>query len=322
MTSLSSAHPPAAIFIVLHVPPYGTSVLPSILSRRGPLTAYHPVDGEAIESGRIYVAPPDHHLIVRQGKVRLTRGPAENGHRPAVDTLFRSAARSYGSRILGVVLTGTLDDGTAGLQAIKIGGGMALAQDPEEAMFASMPRSAIENVPVDYVQPIAFLAETLVQLAHEPVLQGDFAVPPDMETETEIAEFDREALETPRDGKPSAFACPDCHGVLWEVQEADLLRFRCRVGHAFSPETLLATQSQNLEDALWVALRALEESAALAGRLQERAKQRGHGMAAQRFGEQAADAHERAAIIRQALIGGQIIAQSGPPITEESERRP
>lgn len=129
MVSRLPADLPAAVFIVLHVPPYGTSVLPSILSRRGPLPAYHPADGEQIRPGRIYVAPPDHHLIIQQDKVRLTRGPAENRHRPAIDTLFRSAARFYGPRVAGVVLTGTLDDGTAGLLAVKMRGGSALAQD-------------------------------------------------------------------------------------------------------------------------------------------------------------------------------------------------
>lgn len=319
---------PAAVFVVLHIPAYGNSVLPSILSRRGPLPAHHPKDGEEIRHRRIYVAPPDHHLIVRDGTVHITRGPMENGHRPAVDTLFRSAARTYGPRVAGVVLTGTLDDGTAGLQAIKICGGLALAQDPEEALFASMPHNAIENVAVDIVQPLAGLAETLVRLTQEPPTAPGAVMTSEqanttlsrMETETEVAEMDMGALETPRDGKPSAFSCPDCHGVLWELEEGELVRFRCRVGHAYSPESLLAAQSANLEEALWVALRALEEGAAMATRLQERSLGRGHAHAAQRFGEQAGDARQRAKIIRQALIGGQPIANPGPPLTEENAR--
>ncbi len=316
---------PAAVFVVLHVPAYGTSVLPSILSRRGPLPARHPADGEEIQHGRIYVAPPDYHLIVREGRIGLTRGPAENGHRPAIDTLFRSAARAYGPRVAGVILTGTLDDGTAGLQAVKMRGGLGLVQDPEEALFAGMPRSALENVAVDYVLPLSQLVPTLVRLAHEPVPQGENAVPTNpalvtqLETETEIAALDMDAIEAPRVGQPSPYACPDCHGVLWEVKEGDLLRFRCRVGHAFSPESLLASQSGNLEEALWIALRALEETAALAERLQERALGRGHALAAGRFQEQAGDARQRAEIIRQALLGGQIIANSGPPPGEEHE---
>lgn len=328
LTDLISRLPadlPAAIFIVLHVPAYGTSVLPSVLSRRGPLPARHPADGQKIHRGQIYIAPPDHHLLIQDGQIHLTRGPAENGHRPAVDTLFRSAALSYGPRVVGVVLSGALDDGTAGLQAVKMHGGIALVQSPDEALFASMPRSAIENVPVDSVQPLAGIAAMLMRLAHEsPSQEGN---PPmrankeneRLETETEIAALDIGAIETPREGKPSAFSCPDCHGVLWEVQEGELSRFRCRVGHAFSPNSLLASQSSNLEDALWGAFRALEENAALAQRLGERAAERGHTQAAARFGQQAADARQRAAVIREVLAGGQVVANSGPPFSESEQ---
>lgn len=312
---------PAAVFVVLHVPAYGTSVLPGILSRRGPLPAVHPADGDAIQNGRIYVAPPGHHLLVEDGHVRLTRGPHENGHRPAVDTLFRSAARAYGPRVIGVVLTGTLDDGTAGLQAVKRRGGLAVAQDPEDALFASMPRCAIEAVAVDQIVPLSEIGPTLARLARLPAqAESRTPVTPGLEDEVRVAKFDLAALETRDQGNPSSYACPDCHGVLWEVQEDGLLRFRCRVGHAFSPESLLATQSDALEDALWTALRALEESAALAERLQERAGGRGHDLAASRFGQQATDARGRATVIRQALLGGQIIAASGPPGMEENAR--
>ena len=313
---------PAAVFIVLHIPAYGTSVLPGILSRRGLLPAVHPADGDPVQKGRIYVAPPDHHLIVeKDGMIRLTRGPHENGHRPAVDALFRSAARAYGPRVIGVILTGTLDDGTAGLQAVKRRGGLAVVQDPEEALFASMPRCAIQGVAVDLVAPLAEIGPALASLAHQPVPgESESPVTPELEEEVKVAEFDIKALETRHEGKPSSYACPDCHGVLWEVEEGDLLRFRCRVGHAFSPESLLASQSDALEDALWTALRALEESAALADRLSERSGERGHGLAADRFAQQAVDARDRAAVIRQALLGGQIVAESGPPGAEENAR--
>ena len=312
---------PAAVFVVLHVPAYGASVLPGILSRRGPLPAVHPTDGEPIRLGHIYVAPPDHHLLVEKGRVRLTRGPHENGHRPAVDILFRSAALAYGPRVVGVVLTGTLDDGTAGLYAVKQRGGLAVAQDPEDALFASMPRCAIESVSVDHIVPMTEIGPTLARLVRLPAPEESKALmPPDLGTETKVAEFDMGAIETPREGKPSGYACPDCHGTLWEVQEGELLRFRCRVGHAFSPESLLAAQSDALEEAFWTALRALEESAALADRLHGRAADRGHGLAADRFREQAADARRRAAIVRQALLGGQIIAESGPPVLEDNAR--
>ena len=331
LISFLPADLPAATFVVLHIPPHGASVLPNILSRRGALPARHPEDGEIVRRGQVYVAPPDHHLLLRrEGEiltVHLTRGPAENGHRPAVDTLFRSAARAAGPRVAGVILTGTLDDGTAGLDAVKIRGGVALVQDPEEALFASMPRSAIENVEVDYVQPLASLARTLTALARGGVGVAEDTrqtpvpeslAPENLATEDEIAALDEDALETPRAGDPSPFSCPDCHGVLWEVQEGRLTRYRCRVGHAFSPESLLASQSESLEEALWTAMRALEESAAMAERLQGRAEDRGHALAAARFAEQAADAHERAQTIRTVLSGGHVIAQSGPPLAEEN----
>jgi two-component system chemotaxis response regulator CheB len=319
---------PAAVFIVLHVPAYGGSIMPSILTRRGPLPAVHPKDGEDIRLGHVYVAPPDHHLILEIGKVRLTHGTAENGHRPAVDTLFRSAARTYGPRVLGVILSGTLDDGTAGLQAIKLRGGITLVQDPEEALFAGMPNSAKENVAVDYIQSVAGLAKTLVRLVHEPVAAQGTPMPPSgspdenskdaIDTKVKVAELDMEAVETPCVGKPSAFSCPACHGVLWEVEDGELVRFRCRVGHAFSPESLLASQSDYLEKAFCVALRALEESGALADRLRDWASERGHSLASSRFDEQANDARRRAEIIRQALTGGQIAAPSSINSEESS----
>ena len=277
LAELAAALPPglpAAVLVVLHMPAYGHSVLPEILSRRGPLPAKHAADGEPILTGRIYVAPPDHHLLVQGGKISLTRGPAENNHRPAIDTLFRSAARAYGPRTVGMVLTGTLDDGTAGLQSIKSRGGLALVQDPNEALFTGMPLSAIENVAVDKIETIAGLAKTVTRLAGEnkagvqaedrQAAQKEIPVTPELEEDVAVAAMDLARLDNRTEGKPSGFSCPDCHGVLWEISEGELTRYRCRVGHAYSPQSLLAAQSANLEDALWTALRALEESAAMA----------------------------------------------------------
>ncbi|MBV9850942.1 MAG: chemotaxis protein CheB [Armatimonadetes bacterium] len=303
---------PAAVFVVLHVPAFAPSVLPAILSRKGPMPARHPSDGESIRPGHIYVAPPDHHLLVEAGRVGLSRGPTENGHRPAVDVLFRTAARAYGPRVIGVVLSGALDDGTAGLQAVKMRGGLAVVQDPEEALFSSMPRSALENVAVDQILTLAALGPALADLARTPApAESEYPMPDRIQTESEIAEMDMAAIESRRDGTPSEFTCPDCHGSLWEVQEGELVRYRCRVGHAYSPDSLLASQVEGLEAALWIALRALEESAAMARRMGERAGQRGHVLLAVRFGQQAEDAHQRAAIIRQALAHEQAEAARG-----------
>jgi two-component system chemotaxis response regulator CheB len=182
---------PAAVFVVLHIPPHATSFLPSILSRAGPLPAAHPNDGQAIEHGRIYVAPPDSHLLVKRGHIHLGHGPRENGHRPAADPLFRTAARAYGPRVVGVVLSGNLDDGTAGLLAVKVRGGVAIVQDPSEALYSGMPASASENVAVDWVLPVSEMAALLARLALEPVEEKPAeAVSKDIEIESDMAELD------------------------------------------------------------------------------------------------------------------------------------
>jgi two-component system chemotaxis response regulator CheB len=307
----------AALFIVLHMPPLSKSVLPLILSRAGPLCAVHPQDREPIQSGRIYIAPPDHHLLVRRGHIRLTHGPSENSNRPAVDPLFRSAAQAYGPRVIGVILSGVLDDGTAGLLTVKRRGGLAVVQDPDEALFAGMPQSAIGNVRVDYVAPLAEIPSLLARLSQQIAIEeGDRAMAAEIEeegVETEIAEFDAGALKGDRrPGMPSVFSCPECHGTLWEIREGELTRFRCRVGHAYSADSLLAEQSEALENALWSAYRALKESAALSRRLTERARERDQYFAIPRFAEQAQDAERRAELIRQVLLRGEIGAGMDP----------
>ncbi|MBB4638214.1 chemotaxis protein CheB [Longimicrobium terrae] len=308
VSSLIEALPrdfPAAVFVVVHFPPHVTSVLPRIISRRGGMLAEHAVDGAPIELGRVYVAPPDLHLIIETGHMRLVRGPRENMSRPAVDPLFRSAARAYGNRVMAVVLSGNLDDGSAGMIAVKKRGGLALVQDPDDALYSGMPASAIRNAPVDHVAPLAEIAQLLIQKAGETV-----ETPEDdrsralYETEVRVAEMDPDALETPRAGEPSAFACPECHGVLWEVQDGELTRFRCRVGHAYSMENLLAGQSAALDAALWTAYRALEERAALTARMADRMRDRSQPMLAVRYDEQTRETLERAEMIRRVLVTG------------------
>jgi two-component system, chemotaxis family, protein-glutamate methylesterase/glutaminase len=295
---------PASVFVALHVPSHGASILPRILSRSGPLPASHAVDGEPIRPGRIYVAPPDHHLLIHEDKVRLSRGPRENGVRPAVDPLFRSAARWYGPRVVGVVLSGTLDDGTAGILAIKERGGVAMVQDPADALFPGMPRSAIEAVAVDHVAPASAIPTLLDRLARDaPDAEGSSPRPVDIDEESAIAEFNLEAIRRDeRPGTPSGFACPDCAGVLWEIRDGEMIRYRCRVGHAYSPESLLSKQSLGLETALWTALRALEERAAIAARMAQQFRDRGQVRSADRFVAQARDSRAKTALIRQLLM--------------------
>ena len=310
---------PAAVFVVLHLPATGTSALPDILSRHGPLAATHVKDGEPIENGRIYVAPPDHHLLLRSGHVHLTRGPRENGHRPAVDTLFRSAAREYASRVIGVVLSGALDDGTAGLLAIKSRGGVAVVQEAKDALYPGMPGSALEHVQVDHVLGVASMGDLLARLTAESVGEPPGPVSTGMRVEVEVAGFSLEAMEGEHPGEPSGFSCPDCNGVLWEIQAEGLRRYRCRVGHAWSPESLLTQQSEALEAALWIALRTLEERAALARRLAEPARRRGHSITATRFEEQATEAQQAARLVRNLLLDRGSLATAWPAEHRPSE---
>ncbi|MFL5699063.1 MAG: chemotaxis protein CheB [Ktedonobacteraceae bacterium] len=294
----------AAVFVVLHIPAQSPSLLPEILSRAGPLKAVQATDDMQIEQGHIYIAPPDHHMLMEQGKICVVRGPKENRHRPAIDPLFRSAALAYGPRVIGVILTGSLDDGTAGLLAVKRRGGIAIVQDPNEALYPSMPLSALENVEVDYTLLLASIGPQLGQLANKRAKEeGGYPVSEDMEKETKLAEMDLALMHNNQSvGIPSAFSCPECGGVLWEIHDGDLLRFRCRVGHAFSIESVLAEQSDVLEEALWVALKTLQESADLAQRLAQHAHRRGQEWLAKRFDEKQHAALHRAALIRRVLL--------------------
>ena len=293
----------AAVFIVVHFPPHTTSVLPRIITRRGGMTAVHPEDGAPIELGCVYVAPPDRHLLVENGHVRLVRGPRENGARPAVDPLFRSAARAYGARVIGIVLTGNLDDGTSGLMSIKSAGGLAIVQDPDDALYGGMPSSALRHVRADHVATLDEIPGILVRRVGELVEQkGGGPVARQQNAEVDISEMDREALESPRAGVPSGYACPECHGALWEVDEGGLLRFRCRVGHAYSIENLLAAHGSSMDAALWAAYRALEERAALTARMGARMEERGQESLAQRYKEQTAETLQRAELIRRVLL--------------------
>ena len=295
---------PGSVFVVVHFPGSVTSTLPRILSRAGPLTARHARDAEPIETARIYVAPPDCHLLLTEGYARLTRGPKENGHRPAIDPLFRTAAHSYGPRVVGVVLSGNLNDGTAGLLTIKQHGGLAVVQSLETALYQGMPQSAIDHVPVDHVlspSAISLLLAELVSESAERVKVVPMAEDLDStEQPDEFALTDRHK----QPGVPSTMTCPECHGTLWEVKDEELVRFRCRVGHAYSDEALLIHQGEQLEAALWTALRALEEHSALGRRLAARANNRGHTHSASAFTEQAMTAEHHASVIRIALDKG------------------
>ena len=313
----------APILVVLHIPADSPSLLAQILERQGNVPAKTAEDGEKLRNGTIYVAPPDFHLLVhKKGIVRLARGPRENRHRPAVDPLFRSAALAYGSGAIGVILTGSLDDGTAGLLAIKNCGGYTIVQDPKDAVYPGMPQSAIENVDIDRCAPLAAIVHEIVNAVDRRIREVPklrHAEMESMEMEKKIADMDAATLQDDdRPGQPSAFSCPDCGGVLWEIQDGEYVRFRCRVGHAFSPETMLGAQSEVLEEALWSAMKTLEESARLSRRLADNERARGHDWIVKRFEEREKDARDRAEVIRRFLMS---LPGSVPVETSEEQAR-
>ena len=309
----------AAVFVVLHISASGTSVLPSILARRGDLFAEHAVDEEPIQHGRIYIAPPDHHLFLQPGVVRVVRGPKENGYRPAIDPLFRSAAHSFGPRVIGVVLSGVLDDGTAGLAVVKMRGGKTLVQDPEDALYPGMPSSAIEFVHPDGVLPARELAGAIAAFARDPVSENVPEMAADQMLEEEaFIQVDRGASDRPQNGVPSGFTCPECGGGLWESDEAGLPKYRCRTGHGYSIEALLAHQSGNVEAGMWAAVRALEERAALSRRMAARFRTRGRRSTAERFERQANAAVEQGVVIRRALeeVVPELVPEQEPAVAQ------
>lgn len=294
---------PASLFIVVHTAPSSAALLPQILRRHTDLTAEYAVDDRGIEPGKIYVAPPDHHLLIKPRRLCVVRGPKENGFRPAVDPLFRSAARAYGPRVIGVILSGGLNDGTAGLSIVKRFGGVAIVQDPREAPFPSMPESAMQNLQVDHVLKIAQMPSVLTDLAHEQAPEGADLMAKRKAIEPDVAEVGTDALVTGElPGPPSGFTCPECGGALWELRGGKILRFRCHVGHGYTAESLMADQTNGVEAALWAALRALEEAAALRRRMADRAAEGNYPIVVKQYREQAREAEDRAAIIRTVLV--------------------
>lgn len=285
------------IFITLHMAREGRSVLGTILDRSGPLPATTAEDGAPIKPGRIYVARPDYHLVVRQNRVNVIRGPKENSHRPSIDVMFRSAAQTYGPRVVGIVLSGFRDDGTAGLAEIKKAGGIAIVQDPAEAAVPHMPTHAAQKVDPDYMLTVAEMPEILMRLASEHEVQERTMASP-QQLDEQIFPQD-EKME--KNGRPSAFTCPACAGTLWELDEDGILRFRCRVGHAYSAETMFAAQVENVENSMYAALRALEENSELARRVAKRARVSRQEQLAEKYEAQAEANELHARLLREAL---------------------
>jgi two-component system, chemotaxis family, protein-glutamate methylesterase/glutaminase len=294
---------PATIFIAQHVSPAGTSILPEILHRAGPLPAQSPADGQRFETGHIYVAAPDHHMLVRPGnRILMRRGPFENRSRPAVNALFRSAALAYGGRVIGLVLTGLLDDGTDGLIAIKAAGGTSVIQDPEDAEWPSMPRNALMRDHVDHVAPLAELGALITRLAGE---EAGPSVPltEEYEREDRMAGQEFAVVETDREtpGTASRISCPDCGGVLNQINSGDEIRFRCQIGHAFTPLGLADAQDAELERALSIAVRTHRDRIRLFTQMEANAAERGLNHAVERWRGASRESENMVTVLEQAV---------------------
>ncbi len=280
---------PAAVFVATHVPADGISAMPHILSRCGALFATHAIDGAPITPGRIFIAPPNFHLILERNVMRVVDTARENGHRPSIDVLLRSAAIAFGDLACGVLLSGTLDDGVAGMNSIRKAGGMTIAQDPADALFPDMPRNAIA---ADAVQRTATTDELgMVILESVADIVGKAGGVP----------ISQAAPDERSIGAPSRFTCPDCGGTLWEADENGDLRFRCRTGHAYNPNAMLSAQRDSMENSLWTALRILEERVDFFHRMSRRARDRGDPRTADRYANEAQHLQADQGHIRSAL---------------------
>jgi two-component system chemotaxis response regulator CheB len=275
----------ASVCIVLHIAPSSPSALAGILGRAGPLKCRQATGGEALVPGEILVAPPDHHLVIEDDHAHLTVGPRENGHRPSIDTLFRSASKARNGQVIGVVLSGNRDDGAAGLATIKARGGAAIVQDPDEALYSGMPASAIASVTVDEIarsDDIASAIARLVRTADPPPEEGD-------------------GSETSSSDDEPMLACPECGGVLQQKTLNGVPQWRCQVGHRYSIESLVDEQAGSVEAALWTAVRALEERASLLERMADQCEARDQPRSARSFRRKSGEAHAQSELVRTAL---------------------
>ena len=310
----------ACVLVVVHTPAEAASVLPDILSRSSDVPALFATDGAALQPGSIFVARPDLHLTIGRGVMHLVHGPKENGFRPAVDPLFRSAARAHGDAVMGVILSGALDDGTYGLKMIKDAGGVAVVQNPEEATHPGMPLSALRFVDIDHIVSAAEIASLIVERCG--VSEGGHVMAGRRrEPEPQSAAGETDVEEMQHDyGPPSGLTCPDCGGALWEIHDDALTRYRCHVGHQYSQDGLDAEQADAVESALWSAVRVLEERADLRKRMADRAEESGLERVAIGFSDSARESQRQAHRIRELLFGKSLPAPS-PALSRAPARK-
>jgi two-component system, chemotaxis family, protein-glutamate methylesterase/glutaminase len=296
----------AAVFIVQHVAPFSPSYLPQILSRSGKLEAHHAKDGEEVQVGKIYVAPPDFHLLIDKEKVVVKKGPKENRFRPSIDALFRSAAYTYGARVISIVLSGMLDDGTSGMWTVKRMGGLAIIQDPEEAICASMPQNVLEYVEVDHILPVNKMGALLQELIEEHVNIA-LELPEEelerLKVEVDIASQDNSfRMGIIQMGEPTSLTCPECSGVLSMIKDGNLKRYRCHTGHAFTHNALLASASKQVEENMWKAVKSFEEMILLLGDSAKQLKESGRHTRSEEYRKQAEVLTKRSAALRKMIF--------------------
>ncbi|WP_184701791.1 chemotaxis protein CheB [Aminobacter aganoensis] len=311
----------ASVFVVLHIGP--VSHLAGILDRAGPLHARTAVNGAIFKRGNIYVAPPNYHLLIHDDHIMLRRGPRENLSRPAIDPLFRSAALSFGPRVIGVVLSGSLSDGTAGLRAIKAMGGLAVVQDPQDAAVPAMINSAMRYVDVDHTAPAADIGALLGELAVKPAGEASPA-PPHLRLEAAIAAQEHSTMqEEDRLGEISVFICPECHGPLWEIEDGDMVRYRCHTGHAFTSEAMLEAQSVEVDEMLWSLLRAHQQRAEFTRRMAQRESKKNLPALAAQLAARAQEYTDDARVIERILESRQaaVSEHEATPEQEHGKKR-
>ena len=292
---------PASVLVTIHMPGRARSSLDEVLTRAGPLPARFAREGDVVKKGCIYLAPPDRHLLLDDYRVLLGIGPRENNSRPAIDAMLRSVAICCGARAIGLVLTGTLGDGASGLWAVRTCGGITVVQDPRDAAFAEMPLTALNRANPDHVVSLSAMPALLAHLVHEPA--GDkVPAPHNLRREVEIARSARTAMSTMDHlGRRSVLSCPDCGGVMWEIDEGDLARYRCHVGHTYTAELMSLALDENLRRALASAQRALEERVALAFKLHEQAAVKGQRLLAQTWSDKMRDSERELKIVRDGM---------------------
>lgn len=307
----------ATVFVVVHVGQ--VSYLPEILDRAGALGARAARNGAEFKAGCIYVAPPGFHLLLHDGHMLLRRGPRENLARPAIDPLFRSAALSYGASVIGVLLSGSLADGTAGLRAVKAVGGLTVVQHPQDALVPAMVESALHYVEIDHCLPAAELGALLAKLAAEPAGKT-LPAPSGVRLEAALAAQEHSTMkDEDRLGELSMFTCPECHGPLWEIEDGDMLRYRCHTGHAFTDDAVMEAQAIEQDEILWSLLRSHQQRAAFARRMAERERAKQRSQLAAEMGRRAKEYEADAAVIERILESRRVQVAGNDAVAEKDK---